>query len=432
MKVDIDQGVQVRASGGAITCGFRRQTVGDELGRVVRAIGHVIDISDRRRAEQNLLTADRKKNEFLAVLAHELRNPLAPIRNGLQIMKLAANNAVAVDQAQSVMTRQIDQMTRLVDDLMDVSRISQGRITVRKQRVALIEAIRNAVDSATPLLEANHHEFSLSLPTEPVWVDGDLLRLSQVFTNILNNAAKYTPRGGNIRLTLGHDSHWALVTVEDNGIGIPADMLSDVFEMFAQVDKSAEVSRGGLGLGLHIAKRLVEKHGGRIEVESGGVGKGSRFTVRLPVLADPSNRANATNPGEAAGSGNSRRVLVVDDNPDAATTLTMVLELMGNETRTAHDGLQAVALAESFRPHVILMDIGMPGLTGYDACRRIRDTSWGKTMVIVAQTGWGQDEDRRKASAAGFDSHLTKPIDLLRLEKLLANIPANGRDARSS
>lgn len=393
---------------------------GARLGGGSEGVAFVLDITDQKRAIEALRDADRKKDEFLATLAHELRNPLAPLRNALQIMELAGNEAGAVGRSRGLMERQVEQMTRLVDDLMDVSRIGRGQMALQKSRMRLADAVRNAVDTSRPLIEQMGHELVVDVPPEPIAVEGDLTRLSQVFVNLLNNAAKYTDRGGRIRLTVERQGSDVVVSVADNGVGLPTDKLHSVFEMFAQVGRSLEKSQGGLGIGLNIVKRLVEMHGGSIVAESDGPGLGSTFTVRLPVLM----AATAFKPDHGGKpppkSAVRRRVLVVDDNADGAASLTMLLDLMGHETRTAHNGLEAVSAAEAFRPDVILMDLGMPKLNGYDACRRIREQPWGKSVLIVACSGRGQDEDKRKTKEAGFDRHLTKPVDPAELETVLA------------
>ncbi len=360
------------------------------------------------------------RNEFLATLAHELRNPLAPIRNGLQLMKLPHADAGTVEKSRSMMERQIEQLTRLIDDLMDVSRINHGKIQLQKTRMPLADAVRNAVDTSRPLMDVQGHELVVDMPPQPIYVDGDLTRLSQVFANLLNNSAKYTDRGGRIRLAVERQGSDAVVSIADNGVGIPADMLTRVFDMFAQIDGSLEKSQGGLGIGLNIVKRLVEMLGGSITAESGGSGKGSKFVVRLPII-------EASVPAQADGKKeddvkSTLRILIVDDNRDSADSLAMMLKILGNEICTAYDGEQAIVAAERFRPDVILLDIGLPKLNGYDACRRIRGLEQGKEMVIIAQTGWGQDEDRQRTHEAGFDHHFVKPVDPQVLMKLLRSL----------
>ncbi len=405
----------------------------DELDFLHTICNYVIAAYERLRLVNQLRETDRRKNEFLATLAHELRNPLAPIRNGLQIMKLAGANPAALDKARSMMERQVGQMAHLIDDLMDLSRISQGKFLLQKARLKVADAVQDAVDISRPLIEAQGHELVVDLPPEPLYVDADRTRLAQVFGNLLNNAAKYTPTGGRIRVAVERRGGDVVVAVEDNGVGIPAAMLTRVFDMFTQVDRSLEKSQGGLGIGLSIVRKLVEMHDGKISVESAGDDKGSRFTVLLPVVLSVVNGGKLDDP--AAGFGKSepaarRRVLIADDNDDGATSLAEMLNIMGCETQTAFDGIDAVAAAEAFQPDLILMDIGMPRLNGYEACRLIRAKPWGRNTVIVAQTGWGQEEDKRQSQEAGFDFHMVKPIDPGDLEKMLAGLKAKPASTR--
>jgi PAS domain S-box-containing protein len=376
------------------------------------------DMTDRKRAEEALQLADRRKDVFLATLAHELRNPLAPIRNGLQIIRLTPDRA-AREQTREMMERQLGQMVRLVDDLLDISRITRNKLEMRKARIDLSGVVQSAVETARPQVEAKGHTLTVTLPPQPVYLDGDLTRLAQVFWNLLHNAAKYTEPGGRISLTAEVRGGEAVVTVQDNGIGVPASSLPRLFEMFSQVDRSLERAEGGLGIGLALVKGLTEAHGGSVEVRSEGVGHGSSFVVRLPVAPDnaaPERRAAH----DVAQPGPRHRILVVDDNRDGAASLAMLLTVLGNDTRTAHDGLEGVEMAGAFRPDLIVLDIGLPKLNGYDACRRIREQPWAKDIIIVAATGWGQEEDRRRSAEAGFDHHLVKPVDAAEVVRLLA------------
>jgi CheY-like chemotaxis protein/nitrogen-specific signal transduction histidine kinase len=393
----------------------------DDRGRIVYWFGTCTDIEDHKRAEAALQEADRRKDEFLALLAHELRNPLAPIRNALQVLKLSADRDVR-NRAREMMDRQLGQMVRLIDDLLDVSPITRSKLELRKSRVDLRSVLDNALETSRPLIEANGHLLTVNLPRDPVWLDADLTRLAQVFWNLLNNAAKYTEPGGSIDLRAEVHGREVVVKVRDTGIGIPADALTRLFEMFSQVDRSLERAQSGLGIGLALVKGLVSKHGGMVDARSDGPGKGSEFVVRLPAgRAAPAEGAAATSDGVRVGPG--RRVLVVDDSRDAAASLATVLSLWGHETRTAHDGLEALELAEAFRPEVILLDIGLSKLNGYDACRRLRKRLWGKDASIIATTGWGQDEDRRRSADAAFDHHLIKPVDRAALQGLLRALP---------
>jgi signal transduction histidine kinase len=394
----------------------------DESGRVCGAVNVLMDITERKRDEEALREADRRKSEFLALLAHELRNPLAPLRNGLQIMRLANHDATAMDQARTMMERQLGHMVRLIDDLLDLSRITNGKIELRQERIDLTAAVCDAVEACRPLIEASGHELAVTLPPVPVYVDADRTRLAQVFANLLNNSAKYTERGGHIRLAVERHGSDAVVTVTDDGVGIPADKLPKVFDMFMQVERSLERSQGGLGIGLSLVRGLVEMHGGRVEAHSDGPGRGSEFVVRLTSALSPVRGPQEDGGGDGTRRSSKCRILIVDDNEDAALSLGMMLKIMGHDTRTAHDGLAAVEAAGLYRPDVVLLDIGLPRLNGYDACRRIREQPWGEGMVLIALTGWGQDEDKRLSKEAGFNFHLVKPLDPAALEKLLAGL----------
>ena len=399
----------------------------DAQGRVLGFFVLVLDISERKRAEealreseQALKDADRRKNEFLATLAHELRNPLAPLRNGVQILRMAAGDPLAVEQCLAMMDRQLTQMARLVDDLMDVNRITSGKVALRKERVDLGRVILQAVETSRPRIEAGGHELMLDLSSQPLFVDSDVVRLAQVVGNLLNNAAKYTDRGGRITLSTRAEDGEAVIRVRDTGVGIPADMLARVFDMFTQVDRDRGRVQEGLGIGLTLVKRLVEMHGGSVVARSAGPGKGSEFEVRLPLA--PRASAGRRPAGEAPTPVLSRRILVVDDNRDAAASLAMMLGLSGHDTRTAGDGLEALEAAEAFRPEAILLDLGMPRLNGYETARRIRQQAWGRGVLLIALSGWGQDEDRRRSEEAGFDAHLVKPVDLPELKRILSRL----------
>jgi signal transduction histidine kinase len=367
--------------------------------------------------------SDRQKDEFLAVLAHELRNPLAPIRTALQLIRLAPDDRPRRERACDVMDRQIQQMVRLVDDLLDVSRITRGKIELRREGQELSAVIQRAVETSRPMIEAGGHELTVTFSREPIYLDSDPTRLAQVFSNLLNNAAKYTPRGGRISITAERDSSEAVVRVRDSGEGIPADMLTRIFDMFAQVDRSVEKAHGGLGIGLTLARRLVEMHGGSIEAFSDGPGTGSEFVVRLPAfVAETSTHSNAPAEHALPRAVSTRRVLVVDDNRDAADCLADVMRLGGHDVRTAHDGRTALAIAETFKPDAVLLDLGMPNLSGYDTAECLR-ARLGPRVLLVATTGWGQDEHRQRSQQAGFDHHLVKPVDPAAVAALLANAP---------
>jgi PAS domain S-box-containing protein len=384
---------------------------------------YFMDISPHIQARRELAAADRRKDEFLATLAHELRNPLAPLRNGLQVMKLAANDGAAIEQCRTMMERQVTQLVRLVDDLLDLSRIATGKFELRKERVSLASVVTSAIETSRPLIEQMGHVLDVSVPRQPVFVHADFTRLAQVFMNLLNNAAKYSNRGGQIRVSTKSEEGSVVFHVQDTGIGIAPDKLGSIFEMFSQVDRSLEKSQGGLGIGLTLVKRLVEMHGGTVEAHSEGPGKGSEFTVRLPILDEAiidydASKDDTSTPASAL------RILVVDDNRDSADSLAMMLKVLGNETLTAYDGHAAIACSQGFRPDVILLDIGLPKLNGYDTCRALRAQPEGNKLLIVAQTGWGQESDRQRTRDAGFDHHLVKPVDPAALMELLAGFQA--------
>ncbi|HEX3151551.1 MAG TPA: PAS domain-containing protein [Gemmataceae bacterium] len=403
----------------------------DEYGVVTGFVAVIQDISARKQAEDDLRhakeaaeaasaalrDADRRKDEFLATLAHELRNPLAPIRNGLAILSQSTGDPAKFEQATSMMGRQLQQMVRLIDDLLDMSRVSRGKLELRFERVELASVIRHAVESCRPLVESGRHELTVELPAEPVWLNADSVRLTQVVGNLINNACKFTQDGGQIQLTAERQGSDVVVAVKDNGIGIPDDKIDAIFELFTQVDRTLEKSQGGLGIGLTLVKQLVEMHGGSIAAQSEGPGKGTEFLVRLPVAVDEAP-THAVNPTDMKVSG--RRVLVVDDNRDSAESLGMLLKMMGNEVFMAHDGQEAVETAARVEPDAIVLDIGLPKLNGYEACRRIRQQAGGAEMTIIAVTGWGQDDDRRKSREAGFNGHLVKPVDPSALLKFLS------------
>jgi len=396
------------------------------------------DITERKRLEDNLrrLAADlsetdRRKNEFLATLAHELRNPLAPMSNMLEVLKQSNGDGEILRRAHETIERQLDQMVRLVDDLLDLNRITHDRLELRRSEVELSSVLQQAVEVARPLLDSAGHELIIDLPAEPIYLNADRARLAQVFGNLLNNSAKYTKAKGIISLTAHRDGDAVVVSVKDNGAGIPADKLGSIFDMFMQVDSTADRSQGGLGIGLTLVKRLVEMHGGTIEPRSGGEGLGSEFVVRLPTIAQPQHATagstvRATASDDAAESQLERCILIVDDNRDSADSLSMLLEITGNKTFLAHDGLEAIEAAEKYRPQVMLLDIGLPKLDGHEVCRRIREQPWGKDIVMIALTGWGQDDDRRKSEEAGFNGHLVKPVDYDQLLELLGEL-TNGQ-----
>lgn len=379
---------------------------------------------------RSLQDADRRKDMFLATLAHELRNPLAPIRNAVQVLRLKAPSTPELEWASSLIDRQTQQMTHLIDDLLDISRIALNKLELRRERVSLATVIQGAVETSRPLINQRGHQLIVTLPPESMPLDAEPNRLAQVFLNLLNNAAKYTERGGRIWLTAERQGSDAVVSVKDTGIGISADMLPHIFEMYKQVQETLDRSEGGLGIGLALVKQLVEIHGGSIEARSDGLGQGSEFIVRLPIDLSAQLTRHEETDGIRAVSTSGLRILVVDDDRDSADSLCMMLRLMGNEPRTAYDGLEAVRTADEFRPDVVLLDIGLPKLNGYEAARRIREQQWGKNMVLIAVTGWGQDEDRQRSADAGFDSHMLKPVEISSLMNLLAEVQLSSFDSR--
>jgi PAS domain S-box-containing protein len=391
----------------------------DAHGEVEAVTGTTRDITERQAMEEELRQADRKKDDFIALLAHELRNPLAPIRNGLQIIRLAGGDQQALNEARAMMDRQLGHMVRLIDDLLDVSRISRNKMELRRSRVALAEIVSSAVETVRSLIDEAGHELFVTLPAAPVYLEADLTRLAQVLSNLLSNSVKYTPPGGRIWLTAEPRNSLLEISVRDTGIGIPPQSIENIFDMFSQVDRSIERSSGGLGIGLALVKGIVEMHGGKVTAASEGQDRGSQFTVFLPISTE--NFAAIESQAETAQR-RSRRMLVVDDNRDSANSLSMALRLLGDEVRTAYDGVAALELAEQFQPEVILMDIGMPRMNGLDATKQLRLRPWGQKILIIALTGWGQEDDRVRSREAGCDGHLVKPVHLPDLEKMLANL----------
>lgn len=376
---------------------------------------------ERQRLVEELRLADQRKDEFLATLAHELRNPLAPLRSGLQVLKLAESTPDIVVETRAMMERQLNHMIHLVDDLLEVSRISRGKIKLQKQPLTLRSIVELALETCRPLIDAADHGLRLELPEQPVWVKGDLTRLSQVVSNLLNNAVKFTPPGGRLAVRAYREGERAVLEVSDNGIGIPVEMLPSVFDLFTQVSRYQEHAQGGLGIGLSLVKLLVELQGGTVEASSQGTNRGTTFRIRLPLVAEP---APATQPKPAAAESlpGQLKVLVVDDNQDAARMLATLLRLLKQDVSMAHDGRQALREAESYRPDLVLMDIGMPHMNGREACRKIRENEWGQSMTLVALTGWGQDEDKALSRESGFDRHFVKPIDSKALEALVQEL----------
>lgn len=392
----------------------------------METISHYVTVAYLRwRLVEDLRAADRRKDEFLATLAHELRNPLAPIRTGLEVMRMAGDNPATIHRVRFTMERQVEQLVTLVNDLLDVSRITRGKLQLRKMRVELAEVVRSAMEASQPVILEGNHRLQLVMPGNPVFVEADPHRLAQVISNLLNNAAKYTEAPGEISLEVESVDSQVTVKVRDNGIGIPAGMLDRIFDMFTQIDSPGGGDYGGLGIGLTLVKSLVEMHGGTVQAESGGTRRGSTFSFRLPVLAGTSPEEPA-DPEIREGEPVRRRVLVVDDNEAAAETLAMVVELMGHEVKIGKNGMEGLELAEVFQPQVVFMDLGMPVMDGWESARRLRQEEWGRAMLVIALTGWGQEEDRRKTKEAGFDHHLVKPANPAAIRELLeqAAIPS--------
>jgi PAS domain S-box-containing protein len=456
MRYASARGVEVRraeltfvlADGSAITLYGNASPLFDDRGKVRGCVAAFVDITERKRTEEALKEADRRKDEFLAMLAHELRNPLAPVRNAVQILSLRGPSEPSLQWACAVINRQVQQMARLVDDLLDVSRITRGRVRLRKAPVDLASVVAQAIETSRPLLDARKHQLTVSLPPKPVHLEADRTRLAQVLSNLLNNAAKYTEEGGRVWLTAevsrgqgtedrgqrtedrgrsgreGASSRSApeiVLRVRDTGIGISPELLPHVFDLFVQAERSIDRAQGGLGIGLTLVRRLVEMHGGAVEAHSEGPGQGSEFVVRLPILDTAAEGPGAGPKPEDghAGSAKPLRILVVDDNKDAAESLAVLASLWGHEVRTATDGPEALRIAEAFRPAVVLLDIGLPGMDGYEVARRLRQLPNLENAFVIAVTGYSQEEDRRRSREAGFDHHVVKPADADTLQALL-------------
>lgn len=401
----------------------------DRLRRIVelqqKAHSLQAEIAERKQAEEALRQANQRKDEFLAMLAHELRNPLAPIRNAVALLRRLSPPEPQLQQAREVIDRQVQHLTRLVDDLLDTARITQGKIALRREKLELMNVIGRALEMSRPLIEARGHQLHLSLPQEPLRLEGDLLRLAQVIANLLSNAAKYTQEGGQIWLLAERAGAELVLRVRDNGMGIPATLLPHIFGLFTQAERSLDRAEGGLGVGLALVRSLVEMHGGRVEAFSAGQGQGSEFVVYLPLLTKASPKRKATpvsSADNAAAPGSSRRILVVDDNIDSAECMALLLRLGGHEVQLAHDGQAALDTALMFQPQVILLDLGLPKLDGYEVARRLRERPQMQKAVLIALTGYGRAEDRQLSEQAGFDHHLTKPVDPNTVEALIKSL----------
>ena len=395
-----------------------------DAGRTLRGIG--LDVSTTRRSEaelrltnEELMEASRRKDAFLTSLAHELRNPLEPIKNSVAVLRTHERDAATVEWAREVIERQVADMARLLDDLLDVSRVAGKRLELERQRIDIGPIVSAAVEAGRPALESAGHQLDLQIPQAPLWVDADPQRLQQVLTILLDNAVRYTERGGRIAVAAVAEDRELVLSVKDTGAGIEPAQLPHVFDLFAHTGSTRARMSGGLGVGLALVKAIVERHSGAVIAYSEGTGRGSEFMVRLPLNArDPVRRA-AESPVAPESSATAQRILIADDNPDAAESLALMLGLSGHDVRTARDGHEAVETCEAFRPRVVFLDIGMPRMNGYDAARRIRSEPWGADVVLVALTGWAEDEDKRRAAEAGFDQHLTKPVDPPMLRQIL-------------
>ena len=392
-----------------------RKNTDDEIGELVDSFNAMLAEAGRRA--DALREADRRKDEFLATLAHELRNPLAPMRNSLELLSLAEANPAMREKARQMMERQVDQMVRLVDDLLDVSRITTGKLGIRKTLLEVQTAVRDAIETVRPYVEARNHQLEIQMPSAALCIEGDRTRLAQVFANLVHNAAKYTEPGGYITLSLAREGDQAVVRVRDNGIGLAPESVDAIFDMFVQVDRSLERAQAGLGVGLTLSRQLVALHNGTITARSEGLGKGSEFTVRLPLAGAtlPESKPEAPRPHTTQR----RRILLADDNADFAASLAAVLAARGHDVRVARDGAEALAAAAAFNPDFAFLDLGMPKVHGYEVARRLRDLPATSECVLVAVTGWGQEDDRQRAREAGFDRHLVKPVDAADIDTIL-------------
>jgi PAS domain S-box-containing protein len=422
---------QMRKNGSRFFANGVTISLRDERG-ALRGFGKILrDYTEEKLSEERLrdramilAEADRNKNQFLAVLAHELRNPLAPILNALQILGREEWEGPRLEKARGIIQRQVRQLSRLIDDLLDVSRITSGKIGLRKEPIDLRATLEHAVQTARPLIDARRHHLSVSLPVEPVWLEADPTRLEQVVANLLNNAAKYTEDGGHLSLAAEAYDGEVVLRVQDSGMGIAPDLLDRVFDPFIQGSRSLDRSEGGLGIGLTLVRTLVEMHGGTIEARSEGVGRGSEFVVALPAIPPPELAVAPAAEPEMEAESRPLRVLVVDDNLDTAESLRILLELAGHEVRAAHSGPEALDAAADFTPQAVLLDIGLPGLNGFEVARRLRQDPVLGSAALIAVSGYGQDEDRQRSREAGFDQHLLKPLDFDDLQKLLATVAA--------
>ncbi len=416
-----DEGWRVRKDGSLFWANVIITALYDDENRLRGFVKVTRDLTERKRVEA-LEEADLRRNEFLAMLSHELRNPLAPIKNALGVMRMSGVEESSLIWARTVVERQVSHLTRLVDDLLDVSRIAVGKITLQRKSIDVAQVVASAVEASRPLIDARGHDLTVRVPQEPLPIEGDLTRLSQALTNLLNNAAKYTPPAGEIHLSVGTEEGGRVaIRVRDTGSGISADLLPEVFDLFTQGERSLDRSEGGLGVGLTLAQRLIKLHGGSIEALSEGAGRGSEFVIHLPLATVPAASSLASHRPAERWPASSRRVLVVDDNRDAAESLETLLKLWGHQALSANDGPQALSLATEFHPEVVLLDIGLPGMDGYEVARRLRVLPGGEKALIVAVTGYGRSSDRLQSQEAGFDHHLVKPVQPEVLHELIGS-----------
>ncbi|HLZ46961.1 MAG TPA: ATP-binding protein [Gemmatimonadales bacterium] len=418
-RIDHFETVRMAKNGRLIDISLTISPIRNDRGELVGASKVARDITEQKRVQRELREGDTRKNEFLALLAHELRNPLGPIRHAVKILRARAPSPDELQWATNIIDRQTEHMVRLVDDLLDVSRITRGAIELRRERIDVASVLRSAVEASSAHMERAGHQLRMTPPAEPLYVEGDATRLTQVLTNLLDNAAKYTDPGGHIWLSAEREGEQAVIVVKDSGIGIDPDVLPRIFDMFTQAGGSVERAQGGLGVGLALVERLVKLHGGSVSAYSAGPGRGSEFTVRLP-LAVAHRPAPERTARPVVATTTRCKVLVVDDNLDSADSLAMLLRMMGHDVQTSNDGEDALREAAAFQPHVAILDIGLPKMNGYDLAREIRAQPWAREIVLVALTGWGQDQHRRRSAESGFNHHLTKPLDLNVLQQILA------------
>ena len=421
-----DEGWRLRKDGTRFWANVIITALYDPDGRLRGFAKVTRDMTARKRIEA-LEGSERRLYEFLAMLAHELRNPLAPIRNAIDLMRRTSPDDPAQEWSRGVIDRQVTQLTRLVDDLLDVGRITSGKIVLKKEPVELNAAVRHAVESCHAALAARSQTLDVQCTTEPLVIDSDPTRLSQIVLNLLNNAIKYTPEQGRIEVSVARDGDWAVLRIKDTGIGMPPELLPKAFDLFVQGERSLARTEGGLGIGLTVVRQLVALHGGTVVARSEGANKGSEFIVLLPTAAPKQAMSeSATNDARASAQRTKRRVLVVDDNRDSAQMLAALLTTLGHDARVVYDGASAITTAAEYRPDIVFVDIGLPGINGYEVARRIRASAHPQRITLIAFTGYGQDEDRRLARDAGFEHHIVKPVDPATLERIIESIPAPG------